>query len=147
MSAPEDRAAPSPSADLSAPGESGALTALKAELADKDRRIFSLEAALTQRETDIRTLESTLAAVYASTTWKLGAPLRVAKRVLGRIANPARHRELLPDRPFDLPAAVHAEPAANYPEWQRRRLAERLRAPSPASGLWNHLITVVVFAD
>ena len=108
----ENRAARSTNANSRTPGEGDPLTALKAELADKQRKIFSLEAALTQRETEIRTLESTLAAVYGSTTWKLGAPLRLAKGLLAKIANPAR-RELPPDGPL---AA-----AAPWPAGRRRQ--------------------------
>jgi GT2 family glycosyltransferase len=36
--------------------------------------------------------------------------------------------------------------SANYPAWQRSRLAERLAEADAPSDLWNHLITVVVFA-
>src|ERR1700724_881217 len=35
---------------------------------------------------------------------------------------------------------------ANYAHWQRRRLAERLRAAKTSTELWNHLITIVIFA-
>jgi GT2 family glycosyltransferase len=145
----ENRAARSPNANSPTSGEGDPLTALKAELADKERKIFSLEAALTQRETEIRTLESTLAAVYASTTWKLGAPLRLAKGLLGKIANPA-HRDLPPDGPLAAAAAPQGrgEPLpASYPEWQRLRVAQRLRAPRTSSDLWNHLFTIVIFAE
>jgi O-antigen biosynthesis protein len=123
------------------------LAALKNELAAKERRIFSLEAALTQRETEIRGLESTIASVYASTTWKLGAPLRLTGRLLRWMANPSRQREPARERRGAAASEgdVESRPA-NYPEWQRLRLAERLRAAQPAAGLWNHLITIVIFS-
>lgn len=148
-SASENRAARPTNANSPTPGEGDPLTALKAELADKERKIFSLEAALTQRETEIRTLESTLAAVYGSTTWKLGAPLRLAKGLLAKIANPAR-RELPPDGPLAAAAARQGRGGplpASYPEWQRLRVGQRLRAPRTASDLWNHLFTIVIFAE
>jgi len=132
------------------PDEGDALSAVKAELAAKDRKLFSLEAALAQREREIRALESTLEAVYASTTWKLGAPLRIAKRLVARIANPARRRGRPPDNAFPLAPQRHGEGKtvpANYPEWQRLRLAERLRAANAAPGSWNHLITIVLFTE
>ena len=78
------------------------LALVKAELAAKDRKLFSLEAALAQREREIRALESTLEAVYASTTWKLGAPLRIAKRLVARIANPAGLRRGKGESPLEI---------------------------------------------
>lgn len=143
---PENRAAPSVSADP-ARGDGDPLALIKAELAAKDRKILSLESALAQRETEIGVLESTLAAVYSSTTWKLGAPLRLAKRVLGRIANPARPREFAPAKPAGEGDDETGSRPKNYAQWQRARLAERLRAPSTPPGLWNHLFTIVIFAD
>jgi GT2 family glycosyltransferase len=148
-SAPENHAARSTIGISPAPGESDPPAAPNAELADRERTIFALEAALAQRETEIRRLESTLAAVYASTTWKIGAPLRLVKGLLGRIANRA-HRELPRDRSLDEPAERRGQGQslpASYPEWQRLRLAERLSAASAASDLWNHLITIVIFTE
>jgi O-antigen biosynthesis protein len=126
-----------------------ALTAVKAELAERERKAFWLEATLTQRETEIRALEATLAALYASTSWKISAPIRWAKRLLGKIAHPAWRRELPPREPIIAPAERGGEGAtiaANYSAWQRARLAQRLGAASAPSGLWNHLITIVIFA-
>jgi GT2 family glycosyltransferase len=148
-SASENRTARSTSANAPTPGASDPLTPLKAELADKERKIISLEADLTQRETEIRALESTLAAVHGSTTWKLGAPLRLAKGLLGKIAHAAR-RELSLDGQLAAAAGRQGrgEPLpASYPQWQRLRVAQRLRAPRTASDLWNHLFTIVIFAE
>jgi O-antigen biosynthesis protein len=148
-SAPGNRAAPPVNAETPARGYGDPLMPLKTELAAKDRKIISLEAALAQRETEIRTLESTLAAVYASTTWKLGAPLRLANQLLVRMANRTHGREFTPDQPSAAPDGHRPdEPApASYSEWQRLRLAERLRAVHVAPDSWNHLFTVVIFAD
>jgi GT2 family glycosyltransferase len=119
------------------------LALVKAELAAKDRKIIALEGSLAQRESDIRGLEAALAAVYASTTWKLGAPLRLGKKFLGRMGRVARREQLALDAPIVRPQS-EAKPA-NYPEWQRARLAQRLAAAKPA--VWNHFFTVVLFAD
>jgi hypothetical protein len=75
------------------------LALVKAELAAKDRKIISLEGVVAQRESEIRNLEATLAAVYGSTTWRLGAPLRLAKALLGRIAHVARGEQLALNEP------------------------------------------------
>src|SRR5262249_49276941 len=128
-----------------ASGDRDPLASIKAEVAAKDRKIISLEAIVAQRETEIRSLEAALAAVYASTTWKLGAPLRVAKRLAARIARSAPRQELAAARPCAAPQA--ASTPANYSEWQRARLADRLAATRPSSDLWNHLFTVVIFAQ
>ena len=122
------------------------LALAKAELAAKDRKIISLEAMVAQRESEIRGLEATLAAIYASTTWRLGAPLRLGKKLLGRIAHVARREQLALDRPTTAVARDETRPS-NYAEWQRARLAQRLAAIQPAAAPWNHLFTVVIFAD
>jgi GT2 family glycosyltransferase len=126
------------------PGEADPLALVKAELAAKDRKIISLEGMLAQRESEIRGLEAALAAVYASTTWKLGAPLRLAQRLLRRIGRIARREQLALAQPAALPPS-ETKPA-DYPAWQRARLAQRLAAAKPAA-LWNHLFTVVIFAE
>jgi len=124
-------------------GDGDPLALAKAELAAKDRKIIALEGSLAQRESDIRGLEAALAAVYASTTWKLGAPLRLGKKFLGRIGRVARSEQLALDEPVVRPQS-EAKPA-NYPEWQRARLAQRLVGAKPA--VWNHFFTVVLFAE
>src|ERR1700756_3448447 len=85
------------------PGEADPLALVKAELAAKDRKIISLEGMVAQRENEIRGLEAALAAVYASTTWKLGAPLRLGKSFLGRMARVAGREQLAPAEPTSLP--------------------------------------------
>jgi GT2 family glycosyltransferase len=125
------------------PGEADPLALVQAELAAKDRKIISLEGMVAQRESDIRGLEAALAAVYASTTWKLGAPLRLGKSFLGRMARVARREQLAPAEPTSLP--VSETKPANYPAWQHARLAQRLAAAKPA--VWNHFFTVVLFAE
>jgi O-antigen biosynthesis protein len=125
--------------------EGDPLALVKAELAAKDRKIISLEGIVAHRETEIRGLEAALAGVYASTTWKLGAPLRLGRRLLGRIARLARREQLALNESIIRPQG-EAKPA-NYPEWQRARLAQRLIAANPAATLWNHFFTVVIFAD
>jgi O-antigen biosynthesis protein len=124
--------------------ESDPLTALKAELAAKDRKIISLEGMIAQQETEIRGLESALAGVYASTTWKLGAPLRLAQRLLRRVGRVAHREQASLSEPIALPAS-EAKPT-NYPQWQRSRLAQRLAAAKPTA-VWNHFFTVVIFAE
>jgi GT2 family glycosyltransferase len=119
------------------------LALVKAELAAKDRKIIALEGMVAQRENDIRGLEAALAAVYASTTWKLGAPLRLGKKFVGRIARVARHEQHALNEPTVRPHS-EAKPA-NYLEWERARLAQRLAAAKPA--VWNHFFTVVLFAE
>jgi len=118
---------------------------MKAELAAKDRKIISLEGMVAQREREIRGLEAALAAVYGSTTWRLGAPLRLAKGLLGKITHVAR-REQLAVNEQPSPVARDETKPANYPEWQRARLAQRLAATQPAAALWHHFFTVVIFA-
>jgi O-antigen biosynthesis protein len=119
------------------------LALVKAELAAKDRKIIALEGMVAQRESEIRSLEAALAAVFASTTWKLGAPLRLGKKLLGRIGRVARSEQLALGEPIVRPQS-EAKPK-NYPEWQRARLAQRLAAAKPA--VWNHFFTVVLFAE
>jgi GT2 family glycosyltransferase/SAM-dependent methyltransferase len=134
----------------------GEIAQLRGELSPFDRmqseiaqKIFWLEASLAQRETEIRALETTLAVLYASTSWKISAPLRWAKRWFGNTARPGRCREFHLRKPVVEPMNRGGEGgviAANYSAWQCSRLSQRLGAGNAASGLWNHLITIVIFA-
>lgn len=147
---------PAPSTDEEPPRHSGSemLTGIKAELSDRDRRIFSLETALAERETEIRSLEETLSALYASTSWKISVPLRLAKRLLARMryfprVQPARPRQPDLRHPTARPVLRVEEEdsrAADYSAWEGSRRAARLEAADDLSGLWNHLITIVIFA-
>jgi GT2 family glycosyltransferase len=119
---------------------------LLSELAQKQRKILVLEADLAQRETEIRRLEAALAGVYASTTWKLGTPLRLAKRMLASLTRPTPHGEPRTVETGAAPRPGEEGVPANYAQWQRGRLAERMRAAKTSTELWNHLITIVIFA-
>src|SRR5262249_30598425 len=88
---------------------------LRNELAQKQRKILTLEADVAQRETEIRTLEAALAAVYSSTTWKLGTPLRLAKRLLARVERPASRGQTSPSDTVAAPAPGADGPAAPAP--------------------------------
>jgi glycosyltransferase involved in cell wall biosynthesis/GT2 family glycosyltransferase/2-polyprenyl-3-methyl-5-hydroxy-6-metoxy-1,4-benzoquinol methylase len=141
------------------PREAGARPAAGDALAEREARIAALGRLLAERDSElaairnevaqtrlkIGSLEALLAALYASTSWRVSAPLRAAKSFLDRVRDRIlRVRARSPAGPAAQRVERADSLAANYPAWQRARLAERLAAAP--SGIWNHLITVVVFA-
>jgi GT2 family glycosyltransferase/glycosyltransferase involved in cell wall biosynthesis len=56
-----------------------------AQLANLNQTIVEHDVALAEREIQISSLQSTISALHASTSWRVTAPLRVAKRLLGRL--------------------------------------------------------------
>jgi len=60
------------------------IAALNQRLAERDLELRGLRDALTEQNASIVGLQSTISALQASTSWRITAPLRFVKRLLGR---------------------------------------------------------------
>ena len=65
------------------------VAALDQTLAERDRELGGVRDALTERDANIAVLQSTISALRASTSWRITAPLRFVKRLLGRFRHSA----------------------------------------------------------
>ena len=61
------------------------IAVLDRALADRESKLGALQNALSERDTNIASLESTVSALRKSTSWRITAPLRWTKRLLGRM--------------------------------------------------------------
>jgi lipopolysaccharide biosynthesis protein len=65
--------------------QEGRIVALDQALTDRSHEVAALKTAIANRESQIAFLQSTVRALRSSTSWRITAPLRVAKRMLRRL--------------------------------------------------------------
>jgi GT2 family glycosyltransferase len=120
---------------------------LRRLLLNSEEARAAIKAGLTERDGVIDSLQSRLSAVHASSSWKITAPLRIARKSVSQIWNRMfglRLRSLLVHLAHGTVRAGSI--ASSYPAWQQIRLAERLTTAAGTSNVWNHFITVVIIA-
>jgi hypothetical protein len=61
------------------------IAVLDRTLAERDRELGGLRDALAEREANVTALQSTVSALRSSTSWRITAPFRWAKRMMGRL--------------------------------------------------------------